>query len=200
MIDEQILAIDGWMTPEELEWLANTASKLPGNSLVVEVGSWLGRSTSAIWKGSRGNIRLVCVDTWKGQPDLQETDHKLASEIDLQQQFLINMDNMGAAPTLFNGMPTTPGLYYITGDSVESAKLFDDHSIEWLFDDGDHTRLGEDIDAYKSKMKENSLLTGHDYFCFFEYIQKDIHERFYINGLCQSIWIKHWPAYPPEWY
>jgi hypothetical protein len=37
--------IDGWMRPQELQWLAETAI---GKQLVIELGSWHGRSTAAL--------------------------------------------------------------------------------------------------------------------------------------------------------
>lgn len=200
MVDARILAIDGWMAETELEWLYQTAQKLPLGTLVVEVGSWLGRSTAAIALGGAGKIRLVCIDTWKGQPNLVETEHKLAKEIDLKAQFVTHMQYVGANPTPYAGLPEYPGLYYLEADSVLSASEFPDASIDWWFDDGDHTRLGEDIDAYIPKFKVDCLVTGHDYFCFYEHIQQEIHKRFWINAIHHSIWIKYNGGEAPTWY
>jgi len=201
MIDERPLAIDGWMSPTELAWLYETASRLPTNALVVEVGCWLGRSTSAVWLGSGGNIRLICIDTWKGQPKQHApTERKFLAETDIKQGFLDNMRGVGATPTPYDGNPKMPGLYYLVGDSRDTIPLLDDRSVDWGSNDGDHFKLGRDLDLMCPKMKKNSLLSGHDYFCYFDYIQPDIHDRFYINEIHGSIWVKHWPAYAPRWY
>jgi len=39
-------------------------------------------------------------------------------------------------------------------------------------------------------MKDDGLLTGHDYFCFYEHIQQEIHKRFYIREIHHSIWVR----------
>lgn len=200
MVDNRILSIDGWMAEAELEWLWQTAGKLPENSLVVEIGAWLGRSTAAIAMGGGGKLRIVSIDTWKGQPDLIETDHKLATEVDLKAQFVTHMQYLNLNPTPYPGLPEHPGLYYLEADSVVAASEFPDASIGWWFDDGDHRRLGEDIDAYTPKFKEDCLVTGHDYFCFYETIQQEIHKRFWINEIHHSIWVKHNADKPAEWY
>uniref|UniRef100_A0A6M3KED7 Putative methyltransferase n=1 Tax=viral metagenome TaxID=1070528 RepID=A0A6M3KED7_9ZZZZ len=200
MVDPRILTIGGWMAEPELEWLWHIASKLPPNSLVVEIGSWLGRSTGAIALGGAGKLRIVCIDTWKGQPDLVDSDHKLAKEIDLKAQFVTHMQYLGLNPTPYAGMPEYAGLYYLDADSGTAVSEFPDASIDWWFNDGDHLRLGADIDAYKPKFKADCLVTGHDYFCFYETIQQEIHKRFWINEIHHSIWVKYNTGKPPEWY
>ena len=65
MIDiSRALAVDGWMTELELTYLAETASK---STLIVEVGSWMGRSTCALAATTKG--LLFAVDTWKGSEE-----------------------------------------------------------------------------------------------------------------------------------
>jgi predicted O-methyltransferase YrrM len=56
------LAVPGWMSPQELEWLEQQAK---GAALAVEFGSWCGRSSMAL---SAAKL-LVCVDTWAGSPE-----------------------------------------------------------------------------------------------------------------------------------
>lgn len=200
VLDPRILAIDGWMTWVDLEWLYKTAEKLPDNALVVEIGPWLGRSTAAIALAAAHKARIVSIDTWRGQSDLLETDHKLATEIDVKAQFVTHMQYVGLNPTPYAGIPEYPGLYYLEADSVASASEFPDGSIDWWFDDGDHRLLGADIDAYTPKFKPACLVTGHDYFCFYETVQQEIHKRFWIHEIQDSIWVKHSAADWPQWY
>jgi predicted O-methyltransferase YrrM len=56
------LAVPGWMSPRELEWLEQQTK---GAALAVEFGSWCGRSSMAL---SAAKL-LVCVDTWAGSPE-----------------------------------------------------------------------------------------------------------------------------------
>lgn len=58
--------VDGWMEDDCLQWLFNTAQELLAGSLVVELGSWLGRSTVSIALGLKKPRNIICVDTWEG--------------------------------------------------------------------------------------------------------------------------------------
>lgn len=49
----------GWMSPEELEWLGNTAAAM---SSVVEIGSLRGRSAFALLTACSGPV--YCIDPW----------------------------------------------------------------------------------------------------------------------------------------
>jgi len=52
---------DGWLADVESKWLAEQAHD---KSLVIEFGSWCGKSTLALACAKR----VVCVDTWLGTP------------------------------------------------------------------------------------------------------------------------------------
>lgn len=213
-MNPKILEIDGWMHPTELEWLYNTAQRIPEGGLIIEIGAWKGRSSAAIYEGTGNGKVIVSVDTWKGQDDLP--DHQIAKEIDLFRVYLTNMESLGFFPKRFPVVKINNviclvdkyitckavrnGIYYIIGDSVDSATLFKDKSIDWLFIDGDHRLCGEDIDAYLPKMKDAGIITGHDYFCFYETIQQEIHKRFYIHELHDSIWVRYVGLSKPWWY
>ena len=56
------------MKPAELEWLAKKASKA---QRIAEVGSWMGRSTSAIADNMEASAVLIAVDTWRGSEEIK---------------------------------------------------------------------------------------------------------------------------------
>jgi len=60
------LATEEWMKTSELEWLAEKASLL---RYVVEVGSWMGRSTTAMADNMEGLGVILAVDTWRGSEE-----------------------------------------------------------------------------------------------------------------------------------
>ena len=60
------LATEGWMKTAELEWLAEKAANL---RYVVEVGSWMGRSTTAMADNMEGLGLILAVDTWRGSEE-----------------------------------------------------------------------------------------------------------------------------------
>lgn len=51
------------------------------------------------------------------------------------------------------------------GDSIEISKLFKDNVIDFLFLDGDHSKeyVVKEMLAWLPKMKENSMIAGHDF-------------------------------------
>jgi hypothetical protein len=200
-MNPKILEIAGWMSEPELLWLHDVASKVPDKGLIVEIGAWKGRSSAAIYTGAKKTVTCVSIDTWKGTPSEMHA-HGEALEVDLHEVYKQNMLNLGikVSPYLPFSAYGYAGPYYMIGDSVESAANIPDGLIDWLFVDGDHSKTGADIDAYLPKMKPDGLVTGHDYFCFFETIQQEIHKRFFIHQLFQSIWVKYANNQPPGWY
>jgi len=194
-MNPKILEIDGWMHPIELEWLYNTAQRIPKGSLIVEVGAWKGRSSAALYEGAGKEKTVISIDTWQGQDDLP--DHKEALEKDIFKIFLFNMRNLGFDPQPYR--PGQLGPQYLIMDAIEASTLFRDQSVDWLFDDGDHRMCGTDIDVWYPKMKPDGLYSGHDYFCFYETIQQEIHKRFYIHQIVYSIWVRYVGQHKPDY-
>lgn len=60
--------IPGWMWDKELLILSTLASLVPENGSILELGCFLGRSTSALYNGKHQNVRLDIVDCFKGIP------------------------------------------------------------------------------------------------------------------------------------
>jgi hypothetical protein len=53
----------------------------------------------------------------------------------------------------------------IKGCTWESASLFEDESVDFVFVDGDHSEEGvsRDIEAWWPKLKKTGIMAGHDY-------------------------------------
>lgn len=58
--------IPGWMPKRDLEILSYLSSCVPENGNILEVGSFLGRSTSALVASKKDSVSLDVVDTFKG--------------------------------------------------------------------------------------------------------------------------------------
>ena len=200
-MDERILEIDGWMAETELEWLHQTISKMPQASVAVELGSWFGRSSAALAKGLPSTCSLVCIDTWLGTPT--EPAHNIAQTQDIHAAFMANLQVLGVEVNPYERGRT--GAQYLKMNSVDAARFFDDGSVGFLFVDGDHRTPGLDLDAWLPKMKPGSIVSGHDFFCFYEFIQPQIHERLnHIHEIHHSIWVRYWDTIQvdarPVWY
>ena len=60
--------IPGWFNYTDS--YAQMASNLPDEAKIVEIGSFLGRSThflcTAFWNANKENVKIYCIDTWEG--------------------------------------------------------------------------------------------------------------------------------------
>lgn len=141
---ETSIAIPGFMEANELQWLHDRASE---SRLVLEVGCWLGRSTSALAAGCPG--RVYTVDTWEGSPSEINGAHAEALTKDLfneAQKYLLPWPNI-------NFMKMT---------SLQASRMVKPGSIDMIFIDGEHTREAVLIDLLAWHPKCRKLLCGHD--------------------------------------
>ena len=176
--------IEGWMSPRDLEYLHNLVLKAPADALIVELGTWKGRSTAALYTAIHGNQTVVTVDTWLGQPNLRFQEHREVLEKDLFLEFLENMERFGFCPSWYTRGKM--GLCYLRMDSVDAASLFEDSSVHILFVDCDHRRVGLDIDAWGCKVKTDGIFCGHDYNWLG--VKEQVIGRFPISQVMDDLW------------
>jgi len=66
-IQSAVEAIEGFMLPGQEEYLFNKVKSLPNDGVIVEIGSYKGRSTVAMAYACIGTKRKIyCIDTWDG--------------------------------------------------------------------------------------------------------------------------------------
>jgi hypothetical protein len=56
------LSIPGWMQPSELKVISHIAKHVPENGNILEIGSFLGRSTTAIARSAPASTSIHCID------------------------------------------------------------------------------------------------------------------------------------------
>ena len=166
--------IEGWMSPAELQFLYENASKM--NS-VLEIGSWKGRSTHAILSGCKG--RVVAVDHFKGSEGEDQAHAEAKGEDEpVYKEF---MKNVG----MFSNLEV------VKASSREASVLLKDQKFDMIFIDGGHRYqdVREDIDLWRPHA--NILLCGHDYtFGWVDVVAAVFHGLGNQNptGSCDSIW------------
>lgn len=134
-------SIDGWMQEDELHWLGEQAAT---HSLIVEIGSWHGRSTKVLALMTPGKV--ISVDNldfdaagWKDQQQDKHFDEHLASEL------------------------AAGKVEKIRRASVDVAKRFR-RRPDMLFVDGGHEEedVTGDLEAWAHRVAPGGLLCGHD--------------------------------------
>jgi MMP 1-O-methyltransferase len=152
-IKSNVESVPGWMDSPDMEWLFNTAKSIKENGLVVELGSWKGRSSCSISLGLN-NAKLFCIDTWNGNLN-QLAVHYAEKGSGAYNDFITNCQ------TVAKRVP-----FILACDSSQAAVLFENESIDWLFIDSDHSPEGieRDLKAWIDKVKPNGIISGHDWY------------------------------------
>jgi MMP 1-O-methyltransferase len=135
-----IADVPGWLSDEEGEALYELARACSARGVIVEIGSWKGKSTICLGLGSRAGsgVRIFAVDP--------HADHR-------HGEFKDNIERAGIADLV------TP----VKGLSQEVAGGFHE-SIELLFVDGSHEEalVREDFDEWVPKVVDGGIVAFHD--------------------------------------
>lgn len=156
-------AIQGWFPRNDMEtlWMLGTQF-IPKGGLVVEVGSWKGRSSYLLASicQERG-ARLICIDSFRGllAKDNARWDayhgpdgsYAEANEKSIIRHIRENLKEFDVDIR--------------EGDSRELHKILADKSVDFLFLDGDHElpAIAQDLDNFWPKVKNGGIFCGHDY-------------------------------------
>jgi len=144
------LTVDGWMAESELQWLAEQALS---HRIIVELGSYLGRSTSALAANCPGMV--YALDDWNGLRDTMDQYgnpwHSPAPEA-LYRAFLRN----------------TREFHNIVPVKCSHESPTETPQPDMVFIDGSHEYedVRRDILYWRSKIAPGGMLCGHDYDSF----------------------------------
>lgn len=152
--------IPGWLTESEAVTLYDLARSLPDtHPVVVEIGSWVGRSSLVLAKGIRAKSSpvLYCIDPF----DVDE----LRSD---RGFYLTEASKLGTAPKEHFVMNMkTNGVYdlvrLLVGYSTDFATVFAE-KIDLLFIDGDHQyeAVLRDYQDWCPLLKAGGVMAFHD--------------------------------------
>ncbi|MCS6813572.1 MAG: class I SAM-dependent methyltransferase [Cyanobacteria bacterium] len=151
--------IPGWSTNREMFALARASYQLPANAVIVEIGSFLGRS-SVLLAGARkvrGSGKLHCVDPFDASGDDVSVpiyqDIISAKPMSQRQQFDQNLQRAGVTSwvDVHKGTAETVGLHW-------------QQPIDLLFLDGDQSPQGvrSAYELWSPWLKVGGLLVVHN--------------------------------------
>ena len=163
------MKVDGFMSEEELTWLYNTAKQMES---VIEVGSWKGRSTTALLEGCKGPV--LAVDNWSG--------HDPASN-GLLEETVAREDVFGQ---FSHNTQAYENLSILKGDSSSLGKEWD-KPADMVFIDGEHTYEGckADIEAWGPKARK--IIAFHDYNQAWPGVMQAVNEKYGIPEVVGTI-------------
>lgn len=186
---EEIVAkansIEGWMSVKELGWLAQSAAV---RHVIIEVGSWKGRSTKALAMGTRGYV--IAVDHWKGSENERTQSHKEAVDNGPDSVFGIFQKNLADELRLGKVIPLR-----VSSEEAPASlpKILRGLKADLIFIDAEHTyeALLRDIKTFTPFVKPGGVLCGHDYSTAFPGVMKAVDDSFGKDKTqYDSIWIK----------
>ncbi len=169
---DRALAIEGWMAPVELAWLANVA-KL--SDKIIEIGSYKGRSTRVLCDNARG--RVTACDPWEG-PYITDRESVLFDQAKSWAAFQRNLHDVN-------------NLRIFRGTFDQFIKQNTETDFDFVFIDGDHRydTVIRDIKNGLAILKEGGILAGHDYgHEDWPGVKKAVDELFPQREVIKTIW------------
>lgn len=156
----------GWMADLELFYIQQWAKKVPKNGVIVEIGSFMGKSAVCWATHCDPTVKVYCVDKFdedyrpttlissKNQPENTSIPHN-GQVYNVYESFLENTACYKNIIPLRGNLP--------------SEILYPGDAIDLLFVDLSHTNPidWDSILFFKSFMKSNSIICGHDYTSLF---------------------------------
>lgn len=138
IIEEIYLKIEGWFYPKQMEALYPLVKDLPKGSLLVEIGTFRGKSTR-FFSLANPEIRILTIDKGRENQDGSIT--------------FIDKD------VLMGGE-----IFQVAGRSQDVSKSFN-WEIDFLFIDGDHAyqQVLHDIEQWTPHVKPLHHVAFHDY-------------------------------------
>ena len=170
--------IEGWFDFDNI--YTQMVNKFQNNSHFVEIGSWLGKSTSYMAVeilNSGKNIQFDCIDTWEGS---------IASDIEKEQvKELSNLSTTLFDEFLKNTEKVKNYINPIKKYSYDAVNDYDDESIDFLFIDAahDYESVKKDLNDWYSKVKKNGIIGGHDYIANFPGVINAVNEYFGVKNI-----------------
>jgi len=142
---------DGNLDDAELMWLAEKAQSY---KCIVEVGSYLGRSTIALAENTEGQV--FCFDNWKG---IQEDHLPVDTRENLFDIFKQNINGL-----LESGKVNPIIVNHEMTDVIDQILFQREIRPDMVFIDGCHEykRVKSDIEFWLKRLNGKGLLCGHD--------------------------------------
>lgn len=159
--------IPGWMNESELSLIAKLANLVPDNELIIELGTFCGRSAWSWMHNMKPTVTLDLVDVWfiqtrDGLKELFDSADGTPENRDLLMKLIEEHNEDGSGPykavELF--LPSNPMVRKFKCD-VMAYQPEKDPSL--VFIDAEHTYEAVSADIQRYMQYNDCLLVGHDF-------------------------------------
>jgi hypothetical protein len=154
-IETEIRDVEGWLSTAEARLLYNRALECRGRGKIVEIGSWKGKSTICLARGSMEGhgVQIHAIDPHTGSTE----HHEAFGKVWTFDEFQRNVKNARVDHMI------TPHVDF----SYNVARDFS-HPVEFIFIDGLHEYEGVkiDFDLWYPKVVDGGYVAFHDSTCW----------------------------------
>jgi predicted O-methyltransferase YrrM len=154
-IQQALQNVEGWLNPAEGRTLFALAQGCTGRGVIVEIGSWKGKSTIWLARGSlsRSSTKIHAIDPHTGSPEHQQS----LGNVWTFEEFKRNVAAAGVEQII------VPHVDF----STSVARDFQ-QPVEFIFVDGLHEYDGvkADFDSWFPKVIDGGWMAFHDSTCW----------------------------------
>ncbi len=125
----------------------------------AEIGVWRG-AFSALFCEASPDLHMLCVDPWQSYQAWLDTKNAMAPE----QAAAFIAESYETAKARLRGLNCT----ILRKFSADAAQVVPDHSLDFVYIDGNHVRdaVLEDLALWSAKVRPGGVIAGHDYRVF----------------------------------
>ncbi len=147
--------IPGFMNIEELQTLEKWAKEIPQQGIIVEIGSFMGRTSWTLAQSCHPTVQVYCVDPW---PLYRISDTMKQVMDDYREPYNYCFE------TFQHNTNECHNLSPLRGKSHE-VPWPSDKKIDLVFIDARHQspHVEQDLATWLPRLKPGGILAGHDY-------------------------------------
>lgn len=155
--------ICGWGGEEILEHLASCASKVPENGIIVELGTFVGRSAYALGMNKHHSVSLYCYDKWESYHNSTNRLVRTFGKPDSLQGSLL--DQTYSIETAKENLKDVKNITLIKSRLPLQHVPFEDNSVDLIYIDAGHTynQTLYNANQWYPKMKTDGVMIFDDY-------------------------------------